>query len=281
MSHRKQEFHYIYDASKRGLFHRLQMAVGDLKEAAGLYKLWAHLGWRDQTSTTKRTYLGYVWHIIATVAQVVILGFIYGALFEEGPATMMLYLSVGLSLWSFISSVFFGSFNVFANYRNFLLARDIPLPLLIFRDLCGDMILMATKMMGFVVLSVVFLVPLNASAFLAVPGMMMIIIMAFPVKLICATAGTRFRDLQFAFQPFGLAAFLITPVLWREKFLDTHSWVSVYNPFTHILEIVRSPLLGETPQLTSYYAVLSMMVIFWFVGIFVYARYRNRIAVWL
>ncbi len=277
----KQQFQYIYDANRRGVLHRLQVAASDVVEAVRLYRLWIHLSWRGEIGSTNRTYLGYSWNIFATMAQVIILGYVYGSLFSENPSTMMLYLSAGLSFWTFITTVFFNSFNIFINYRSFILARDTPLPMLIFCSIGGDFILLIAKLMSFAILSVIFLVPPNANTLLVIPGVAVLAVMAFPVKLFCATLGTRFRDLQFAFQPLSLAAFLITPVLWHRKFLETGSWVSEYNPFTHILEIVRAPLLGESPEPASYYVVLSLSVVVWSIAIPVYARYRNRVAVWL
>jgi lipopolysaccharide transport system permease protein len=53
------------------------------------------------------------------------------------------------------------------------------------------------------------------------------------------------------------------------------------NPFYHLLEITRGPLLGQTPSATNWLVAVVMAVVGWIVALLVFGRYRRRIAYWL
>ena len=53
------------------------------------------------------------------------------------------------------------------------------------------------------------------------------------------------------------------------------------NPFYHLIEIVRAPLLGQAPTELNWMVSLSLGVFGWFATLAFYGRYKRRIAYWL
>jgi ABC-type polysaccharide/polyol phosphate export permease len=54
-------------------------------------------------------------------------------------------------------------------------------------------------------------------------------------------------------------------------------FIADYNPFTHMIALVREPLLGDTPSLTDWLVVLAIAVVGW-IGTFLFsARFPARI----
>ena len=95
---------------------------------------------------------------------------------------------------------------------------------------------------------------------------------------ICA----RFRDAPPIVSNLVQIAFFVTPILYRPHLLDAHlTPIADWNPFYHLVEIVRAPLLGQpTPEIT-YLAVIVMTAISWLVALLFYGRFRSRIPYWM
>jgi lipopolysaccharide transport system permease protein len=53
------------------------------------------------------------------------------------------------------------------------------------------------------------------------------------------------------------------------------------NPFFHLIEVIRAPLLGSTPTIANWLVSLAMAGVGWAITLFVYGKYKNRIAYWL
>jgi len=52
------------------------------------------------------------------------------------------------------------------------------------------------------------------------------------------------------------------------------------NPIYHLIEVVRAPLLGNIPGMTSYVAAVVIATGGWLLAYFVFERFRSRITYW-
>jgi len=57
-------------------------------------------------------------------------------------------------------------------------------------------------------------------------------------------------------------------------------WVDA-NPFYHLVDIVRAPLLGKAPSLLTVVSVLAMAIVGWYLTYLLYVRFRRRVPYWL
>ena len=73
-----------------------------------------------------------------------------------------------------------------------------------------------------------------------------------------------------------------TPIFWPpENLQGSARFVFVHlNPIYHLLNIVRSPMLGRVPALESYLAVLFIMVLGWGMTFVFFNYFRKRIPYW-
>jgi ABC-2 type transport system permease protein/lipopolysaccharide transport system permease protein len=63
--------------------------------------------------------------------------------------------------------------------------------------------------------------------------------------------------------------------------LGPKSYLALLNPFFHLIEIVRAPLLGQIPDIRSYAAVLLITLINAAIAATFFTRFRKRIAYWI
>jgi ABC-type polysaccharide/polyol phosphate export permease len=95
---------------------------------------------------------------------------------------------------------------------------------------------------------------------------------------------TRFRDMIPIIQNVVTGLFFVTPIFWpperlkegpaRTAFVD-------WNPFYHLVELVRPLLLDKHPSADSVYFTLWLAAGGCLAAILIFGRVRNRIAYWL
>ena len=63
---------------------------------------------------------------------------------------------------------------------------------------------------------------------------------------------------------------------------ERHGYVYLdINPFYHLIEVIRAPLLGSAPTTISWLVSIGMALIGWIITLYVYGKYKNRISYWL
>jgi ABC-type polysaccharide/polyol phosphate export permease len=73
----------------------------------------------------------------------------------------------------------------------------------------------------------------------------------------------------------------ITPVMWPVEALGDARFIADINPFHHLIELIRAPLLGGTPELLSYVVVLAMCVLGYAAAAAMLSRANRRLVYWL
>jgi ABC-type polysaccharide/polyol phosphate export permease len=93
---------------------------------------------------------------------------------------------------------------------------------------------------------------------------------------------TRYRDVGQMIGFVMQALFLLTPIFWRRAQMPEHlRWIVDYNPFAHLLEVVRQPLLGF-PAPAYEWAIALMLTAVAALGAWVsLALHRKRVVFWL
>jgi ABC-2 type transport system permease protein/lipopolysaccharide transport system permease protein len=69
--------------------------------------------------------------------------------------------------------------------------------------------------------------------------------------------------------------------MWKPELLHRRAYIAVINPFYHLIEIVRTPLLGNVPDLKNYLAVLLITAVNLGLAGLVFTRFRSRVAYWI
>jgi lipopolysaccharide transport system permease protein len=103
----------------------------------------------------------------------------------------------------------------------------------------------------------------------------------FGIILIMSLLNARYRDVMPIAGVFCQIMPLLTPIAWQREMLKKYDWLADANPFYHLIEIVRAPLLGKLPEMLSYEVSLGMMVISLGLGLRLYGRARYRVIFWI
>ena len=116
---------------------------------------------------------------------------------------------------------------------------------------------------------------------LAIPGLCLLALNGAFTTLYIGIVSARFRDIPQIVASFIQVVFFVTPIMWKPELLKDHAYIAVLNPFQHLIEIVRAPLLGTLPSLTNYAVVFLVTIVNIVFGIQFFTRYRVRISYWI
>ena len=268
----------VYDSGDRSEAAR---AWEDLRGGALRWRLWSQLGWHDIRKRYRRSVLGPFWLTLSMAVMVGSLGLIYGTLFRLDLEGYLPFLAVGLATWTFVSSFLNEGCISFIELEPLIKNVRIPMSLHILRALWRNLIIYGHNIVIFAVIAPVFGIWPGAAGLLAVAGLALLLVNAGWIMLLLGMICTRFRDVPPIIGSVVQLLFFVTPVMWKPELLGDRRYLMVLNPFYHLLEVIRAPLLGQVPGWESWAAGLLFAAAGWAFTFACFARFRKRIAYWL
>lgn len=244
-------------------------------------RVWWVLAWQDIVARYRRSTLGPWWITLTTALFVLCVGTLFGGVFSRHGAEYMLYLGTGIIFWQFISSYLNESAITLVENRDILLNTRVAPITLILRMLTRNAIILVHNLPVYLVL-VFFARPAGWDGLLYVaPGLLLLAGNAVWMSTVIAILAVRFRDIPPIIQLVTRFLFLVTPIFWTADRLP-HSAIFVrWNPFGHLLAVVRDPLIGHVPPLTSVVIVAGLAIVGLVATASLYSRTRRRIHYWL
>lgn len=262
-------------------FQLLANGVSDLRGGLAAHELWTFMGWQDIRQRYRRTILGPWWLAISTGIFVLFLGFMWSEIFHAEVETFLPFFVIGYVLWTFLSGVINEATTAFTQFEGLILQRRIPFSAYLYRIGMRHTIILAHNT-AVVALLVLWFGPVwSINNLLAIPGLLVFaavtMMASIPIAILC----TRFRDLPQIVTNVLQVAFFATPIMWRPEALNRFRWMADFNPFAHLIDIVRLPLLGKLPTPESWTWSLAVLALSIAVGSWLLGRYGHRIAYWL
>ena len=245
------------------------------------WQCWSRLGWYDILSRYRRTILGPFWIVLLTLVNIAAIGLVYGTLFKIHLGNFIPYMAIGLITWIWISSSLIEAASAFTSYKFVLINYKIHLTSIIIRVLVRNLIIFLHNCTVILLIVLFFGLSISPVMFIVLPAVFLttgiIYVLSIPIAFIC----TRFRDLNQIIIVLINLGFLITPVIWFSDILLEHKYIVIYNPFAHILDLVRLPILGSIPPTNSWLVSIVFFVFFAFLSFFCIRRYSRDVNFWL
>ena len=269
--------------------YRLQLPTSPWRQAAIdiasgtlAWQSWGMLGWHDVRQRYRRSTLGPFWITITMGVTVGSIGLIFGTLFGQDMHEFLPFLAAGNVVWALLSMMITEGCMTFVGSEQIIRQIKLPYSMHIFRMIWRNLIIFAHNIWVFVVIVVLFAAWPNNMIWLAIPGLILVLINGVWIALILALFCARFRDIPLIVTSALQLLYLATPIIWLPNSLrGQHVYVFEYNPLYHLLELVRAPLLGHSPTLMNWGVGIGLALIGWAFGFIMFTRYRWRIPYWI
>ena len=256
-------------------------AFRDIIDGLRLAPLWSRLAWEQTVSRFRRTILGPFWLTANLLAISFALAFVLGGLQGQDYRTNFPLLIAGVLTWTLIGGVLMDGAGVFISAGPWMQTMKLPLSFHVFLMMTRNLINFLAQLIAlWGVLALLRLGSLPTWQLLI--GLPVLLVNGALMGMIVAIPSTRFRDINQTVGFVVQVMFFVTPVFWPPQGLHGKRLLVVqWNPFAHLLELVRQPLLGRAPALIHWEWGFGMMAVLGLTVIVMLAAYRKRVVFWL
>jgi ABC-type polysaccharide/polyol phosphate export permease len=219
-----------------------------------------YMAWADTKARYKNSVIGPFWPTLTNVFGVLGLGLVWGHLLKQDMNTFIPQLTAGLIVWQLIAGVLTDAPSTFT--RHGAMIRNVAMPSWFFavRALSKHLINLLHNVVIIVGVMWYYQVPLTANTWLLLPGLLLVTLNLYWLLHGLGLAGARFRDIEMLITSIVPLLFFISPVIYRADSLPASLNVVWLNPFSYMIEAVRTPLLGAAPPAQTWAVLLGMLI---------------------
>lgn len=272
---------HMLRTGQRGTLFQLQMAGRDLRNSFGRMGLAWTLAWHDVSSRYRGSILGPFWITLSMGLMVLGIGFLYAHLFAISLTVFLPYVALGIVFFGVMTGTVNEGCDTFVNASGMLSQTSLPMFTFVWRTVFRNLINLAHHLVIVAAVLIFYGYWKTANVPLAVIGILLMLLNASWLSMLVGIASARFRDIPQIVISIMQFAIFMTPVFWLPTKFADYQWVLDFNPFYHLLEAVRAPLLGQAVEANSYVVLVAMALGGWLVTFLVFARTRRRIVHYL
>ena len=255
-------------------------SMQEFVSAAKLWRVWVHMGLQDVKSRFRSSALGPAWILINLGAVIAAIGVIYGRLFHQPMNEFLPFLTLGLVIWTFISSALVEGSSAFVVAEGYIKQFPFPKIIYLYRAIVPYTVVFFVGLIVFFFAMALYQRHIGWGALWALPCFVLFLVINFFHLVIVAHVGVRFRDLPHLLGSLIQIAFYLTPVIFTVSMLKDRglAFVYMFNPLYYLIEILRYPLLNsEAPPTDVTCVALCYCAIVGLIATYVVKKMSQRI----
>lgn len=259
----------------------IHKAARDIFHGLTRYKVWHTIAMEDLRLRYRRTLFGVLWLTATFSLFIAAKTFVFGGLMAVPLEEYTLYMSTAFLVWGFINATMTDGCMVWINAESWLRGVNIPKSIFVFQTIYRNLVTSGYSAIAVAVIFALFGHQFTWHALVALPAVCLLLVNAAWVTFFLSIVATRFRDIIHLIRTGMGIMFFVTPILWIPSTMGPKfELFALYNPFAHMIGIVRDPLVYGTSNPISWAVCIGFAVIGWCVSLILFARYRNRIMFW-
>ena len=263
------------------MISEFKAGLADLRQGLSQMNLALLLAIDGLKRSHRRTELGILWLVVPQAVVVISFIWIFTQVFQQQIEGFPLYIGTGVLAWSYIATIFTGApLSVLINSR-WILSQPLPVSTLVYSFIIQSLIQFILLIPIYIGLLIFYGTGPSFQILLAVPGLAIITAVGLGFSMVLGPLGARFRDLGPALGVCASVAFLITPVIWPASAVGRRVFFIHGNPFFHLVEIVRQPLMGNFPTQENWIFSCTLALSTMLAGVIVFGWFKRQIYYWV
>jgi lipopolysaccharide transport system permease protein len=237
----------------------LRLAAKDLF-GRRTWDLAANLARRNIAASYRKSFFGYAWTVLPTVA--VAAGLSLAAShqvirFGQSTIPYTAYVLIGFVLWQTFIDALMAPLNAMSESRNILVRINVPKEALVLGKLGEILFNFGAKAILVLAMMLWYGLPFSASV-LAVPlGVAAIVVLGTAVGLIIAPIGLLYDDIRRTIPLIAQFGLIITPVVFVPPASGRFAAIVAVNPLTPLIVTTRNWLTSEAALLQTQFWVVA------------------------
>jgi len=273
---------HMLRTGRRGPLFEVQMALRDLRSSAQRIDLAWSLAWHDVVSRYRGSILGPLWITLSMGVMVLGIGLLWGELFGVELRTFIPFVALGIVFFGTVTTTINEGCDTFVQAAGMLSQTALPMFTFVWRTVLRNLINLGHHLVIVLAVLAYFGIWRTANYPVALLGLVFLVINVAWISMLVAIISARFRDIPQIVQSVTQAAAIMTPVFWLpDRISARHRVILDLNPFYHLLEAVRAPLLGRGVAPHTYLFLAGLAVVGWALTFGLFANTRRRIVHYL
>ena len=276
-----QTAEHMLRTGRHGTLHEFGMAYADLKASTQKIGLAGSLAWHDIVSRYRGSILGPFWITLSMALMVLGIGFLYGSLFKAPLNEFMPFVALGIVFWGLIAGTINEGCETFVHASGMLSQTALPMFTFVWRTLLRNLINLAHHLVIVVGVLIFYGYWRVADVPMALVGIALVLLNISWVSLAVAIASARFRDVPQIIGSVMQFAMFMTPVFWQPDRMGKAHAILVFNPFFHMIDAIRTPLMGGHSGSGTLPILAGLAVVGWGLTFTAFTLTRRRIVHYL
>lgn len=227
---------------------------------------WSHLARCELKARFRRSKLGLLWTVLQPLFLTMIMAIVFSTVFHQSLGEYAVYILSGIVVWNLISASIIAGGNSILSAEQYIRQFNHPVTIYSLRSAVLNIITFLIEMIALAIW-VLLSRPLNlVIGIISLPiTCLFYFILSWSCTTIAGFSNCKYRDYPQIMALCMQAIWYISPVMFQEQlFLSNNKLKLLYmwNPITHVLNLVRRPMLyGQWPNLQDYIYVGVLAII--------------------
>lgn len=229
----------------------------------------------------RRSKLGVVWSVLMPLGLAIIVGGVYSILFSTPVKVIIPLIFASINPWTFMSGTADGATMAYPAAEGYIKQSTVPPQIFPLRTALTNFVNLLYSVLTFFGLYL-FIQPelFRPTMLLCIPGLLIVFMFSLGMANIASIVNLYIRDFAPLQNLIFQGLFYATPIIYEAKTLAERGYAIVYrvNPFYYMLEVIRRPMLGATPNPKHYIMATAIALITFIVGVRVQMRVGRKVA---
>lgn len=231
---------------------------------------WLYLARAEVRARFRRSRLGAAWALLQPLSLTLLMSFVLGAVFHLPMREFAPFVFSGMLVWEYVFGAAQSGCLSLIQAAPYICQRRLPLAIYPLKTVLASSVvfLIGTGgLVGWVLVTNPATIGWGSLSLLT--SLPLLFLTAWPIALLAAFINTKLRDFQ---QLVGLllqALWYASPVFIEPRLFQNAGlgWLLECNPVTHVLNLVRAPLLaGSAPRLGDYLYSAALATVLWWLA---------------
>ena len=231
----------------------------------------------------RRSVIGPFWLTISMGITAACIGLVFGGIFNTPMEKILPSITAGLIIWTLVAGLLTEGCTSLIESEGIIKQLNIPFYVHILRVAFRQLFIFGHNFLILPIVLLFFGHNLSLISLLSIFGLALAIFFLSSVAMFFAIFSARYRDLPQVLSSVLQIAFYLTPIIWLPSMMPNRTGIEILNlnPFYHLVELIRAPLLGNFPTATSIIIISILSIISWSITIAFFINYKRRLAYWL
>ncbi len=259
------------------------LALRDIRQGLSKWEMWGRQGWSDVRARYRRTAFGPFWATLSLGIFMITFSLVWAQLWKMNIRDYLPFVAAGMLSWTLISGIITEGVMTFIAAELLIKSMRFPFTVLSCAVVWKNLILFVHNILVYIAIVAFCGIPLTGYSLLLIPGLILIGVNGVWVATLLGMVGARYRDMQQLIISFLQILMFVTPIFWSPEQISGRASALLVdlNPLVHYIEVIRKPLLGTAPSALNWQVVIFGTVAGWLFTLFVFSRFRRRVAYWL